>query len=59
MPSVAHGFEPPTSLPCRAEKLLFLVRAVVAGFGQAGQVEFDRIAALVASGSKETTNNTG
>jgi hypothetical protein len=41
------------------KKLSFLARAVVAGFGQAGHVEFDRIAAFVAAGGKETTNNAG
>ena len=37
----------------------FLARAVVAGVRQAWHVEFDRIAAFVASGGKETTNNAG
>jgi len=41
------------------KKLSFLARAVVAGFGQAGHVEFDRITAFVASGGNETTNNAG
>jgi hypothetical protein len=39
--------------------LSLLVRAVIAGFGQAGHIEFDRIAAFVASGGKQTTNNAG
>jgi hypothetical protein len=42
-------------LPAR-KKRSFLTRAVVAGFGQAGRVEFDRITAFVATGGKETTN---
>jgi hypothetical protein len=41
------------------KKRSFLARAVVAGFGQARRVEFDRITAFVASGGKETTNNAG
>lgn len=41
------------------KRLSVLARAVVAGFGQTGHVEFDRIAAFVASGGKETTNNAG
>jgi hypothetical protein len=42
-----------------ARRLSFLARAVVAGFGQAGHIESDRITAFVASGGKEITNNTG
>ena len=53
------GFEPPISLPCRREKLSFLGRIVIAGFGQARHVEFDWVAAFVASGGKEATNNAG
>jgi hypothetical protein len=53
------GFEPPISLLAARKKLSCLARAVVAGFGQAGHVEFDRIATLIASGGKETTNNAG
>jgi hypothetical protein len=37
---------------------LFLVRAVVAGVGQAWHVEFDRVAAFVAAGRKATKDET-
>jgi hypothetical protein len=37
-------------------KLSFLGRAVVAGVRQAWHVEFDRVAAFVASDGNETTN---
>src|ERR1700730_487461 len=50
-------FAPPVPLPCRAEKFSFLARAVVAGVRQAWHVEFDRVAAFVATGGKETTND--
>ncbi|PZR88747.1 MAG: hypothetical protein DLM68_06970 [Hyphomicrobiales bacterium] len=51
------GFEPWISV--LAARLSFLARAVVAGAGQAWHVEFDRVAAFVASGGKEATNNAG
>ena len=53
------GFEPPIPLFAARKKFSFLGRAFIAGFGQARQVEFDRVATFVASGDKETTNNAG
>ena len=53
------GFKPWISVLAARKKLSFLARAVVAGVGQAWHVEFDRVAAFVASGGKETTKNAG
>jgi hypothetical protein len=45
-------------LPRGKIAFLFLVRAVVAGVGQAWHVEFDRVATFVAAGRKATKDET-
>jgi hypothetical protein len=47
-----------TAEQIRPRLLSFLVRAVVTGIGQARHVEFDRVAAFVASGRKATKDET-
>jgi hypothetical protein len=57
----AMCFKPRNSLvaaPTAPRLLSFLVRAVVTGIGQARHVEFDRVAAFVASGRKATKDET-
>src|ERR1700730_18093445 len=53
------GCQSPTKTQAPAPRVLsFLVRAVVTGIGQARHVEFDRVAAFVASGRKATKDET-
>src|SRR5262249_38584465 len=57
-PRCASKHETPCLPPLPRRWLSFLVGAIVTGIGEARHVEFDRVAAFVASGHKATKDET-